>query len=59
MAYPLSEPSGDPRDTADIASDIAEFSRDVALRQHLASVQILKIKSSAPRARCIAAIVRQ
>jgi DnaK suppressor protein len=40
MAYPLSEPTGNPRDTGDIASELAEFSRDVALRRHLASVQI-------------------
>jgi DnaK suppressor protein len=39
MVYPLTEPSGDPRDTADIASELAEFSRDIALRTHLAKVE--------------------
>jgi RNA polymerase-binding transcription factor DksA len=40
MTFALSEPTGEPRDPGDVAADLAEVTREIALRRHLAAVEI-------------------
>jgi RNA polymerase-binding transcription factor DksA len=40
VSWPLAEPLNEPRDEGDIAADVAQLGRDVAIRAHLARVQV-------------------
>lgn len=42
MSYAISEPIEDPQDDGDRAANTAEVDRDIALRRHLLSVQVLE-----------------